>query len=122
MLRYAEDAPAAQAEFPVHLTITFSIADNLGLPEFLVSLGCPIALGTSVPETAVHKDDQPLFLKREVWLAGKFQMPPPSRDFSLLEKFNQNTLSLFISLSVDPGHYLGTFGFGDNVDHKFRRV
>jgi len=97
------------------------IVGDLVLPELAVSFRCAVALRTAVPKTAVYKDDQPLFLIREVWLAGKFQVPPPSRDFFLSEKFNQKTLSLFISPSMDPGHYLGTFGFSDNGDHKLRR-
>jgi hypothetical protein len=58
MLRYAEDAPAAQAEFPVYLTITITVASDLGLPEYAISLGSPITLRTAVPKTSIHEHDE----------------------------------------------------------------
>jgi hypothetical protein len=117
----AEDSPSAHLQFTIYYEVVMAVIGDLVRPEFTVSFRSAVALRTSVPEAPVNKDNKPMLSEGEVRFARQFQLSPPSRDFFLSEKFNQNTLSLFISLSSDPGHNLGTFGFGDNVDHKYRR-
>ena len=63
--------PASLAKFSVHLSVAFSVACDLGLPKFPVSLRCTIALRTSVPEASVHKDRQALLAEGEVRLSRK---------------------------------------------------
>lgn len=117
MLRDAEDAPAAPAKFSVHFLVAFPVAGNLGLPELPVSLRSTIALGTSMPEAAVHEDRHPLLAEAEVGFPWELQMPPPSRDAFLTEELHQHPFRPIVTLPSDQGHHLGSLLLGEDVRH-----
>ena len=117
MLRDAEDAPAAFTQLAIHFPVAFAVADDLGFPEFAIPLRGPVALGTAMPETAIHKDRQPLLAEGEVWLTHKLQMPPPSGNPLFLEDLDQRPLCALVPLSLDQGHHLGSLLLGEDVRH-----
>ena len=118
MLSDSQDTPTAFSELTVDLAVTLTVAGNLGLPEFAVSLRCPIALGTPVPEASIDKDRQPLLPEGEIRLSRKFQMASPSGDSLLAEELHQHPLRFLVPLPSNQGHHLGPLFLGKNVRHS----
>jgi hypothetical protein len=117
MLRDSEDAPAALAKLTVDLTIPFSVACDLGLPELFVTPRGPVALGASMPEAPVHEDHQPLLPEGEVRFSRELQMSPPSGDAFLTEELHQHPLRPPIPSPLDPRHQLGPLHLGEYIGH-----
>jgi len=118
MLGDAEDTPAASAQLAVHFPVAFTVAGDLGLQELFVTPRGPVALGTAMPEAAIHEDGQPLLSEGEVGFPGEHQMPPPSRDAFLTEELHQHSLRPLIPSPLDPRHHLGSFRLGEDVGHR----
>ena len=85
VLPNANDAPTKLAQFAVHAAVAGLIRDKLLFPERTVASGNFAMLGAAVPETAVHKNRQPVSPKKKIRFAENLLIPPPAGDAVLTE-------------------------------------
>lgn len=111
MLPNTHDFPSEVAQFAAHLPVAFPVGGNFCIPKFLVTAGTFKALWTTVPKTAVHKNNNPLAPECEIRLAKKRLVAPLAGDGVLAENFNQAQLRCFVAARADQRHHLGPFLF-----------
>jgi len=111
--------PAEFAQFAVHEPITLAVGGNFFIPEFPVALGALVALRATVPETAVHKDNNPFPSECEIRFANQLLVAPPAGDTVLTEIFDQAQFGCFVAARADQRHDFGAFLFAPNVAQNF---
>ena len=110
-------APAAAAQGAVDEEVALPIAPEFLPPEKRVAGGHAAMPGTTVPETAIHKQGDPRRAENKVGLAEDRLMPPPARDTVGAEPFDHHHFRGPVAVRTDAGHDGGAFGFGENVRH-----
>jgi hypothetical protein len=65
----ANNFPAFVSELAVHFFIAGYIVGALFVPKCAVSFGARVALGTSMPETAIDKDGNSLLVEDKIRLS-----------------------------------------------------
>ena len=75
-----EDAPSEFAQLAVHAAVTGFVRGKFLFPECTIASGHFAMLRATVPETAVHKECQPIPPKKKIRFAENFLIPPPAGD------------------------------------------
>ena len=73
--------PAKLPQGSVHHAVTRFIPHEFVFPESAVGFGFGCVPGTAMPETAIYKHGQFIFLENEIRPAEDFLIPPPAGDF-----------------------------------------
>jgi len=79
------DPPAKFAQLAVHATVAGLVRGELLFPESTVAGGNFTMLFASVPETAVHKECQPVPPKKKIRFAENILIPTPAGDAMLTQ-------------------------------------
>jgi hypothetical protein len=111
----SDNIPTSPAKHPVHAPVVGAIAGNLGIPEAPIGFGASVAAGTTVPETAIHKNGKALLWESKIWRAGKFQVTAPAGYPVPAEQFRQGQFGGLIAACSNSGHDFGTFGPAENI-------
>ena len=101
MLPNSDDCPAKAAQFATHSSVALPVVADFGIPKLLIAAGALVTFRASVPETPVHKNDNPLASKGEIRLAKQRLIAPPSGNMGLTENLNQAQLSCLVSARAD---------------------
>jgi len=101
MLPNANHMPSESVQLAVHVPIALTIGGELGVPEFLIATWSLVALRTTVPKAAVHKNNNPLAPKGEVRFTQKSLVAPPVGDTELTEDRNQAQLRRLVAARAD---------------------
>lgn len=117
MLPYAEHTPAGATQCPCNAKITLPISANLLIPKSLIRLGAPVATRTSVPETAIDKNNQSLPPKNEIRTTDQSKMAPPSFDACSSHQRDECQLSPTIAATSDSRHHFGTLCSTADIRH-----
>jgi hypothetical protein len=86
MLPNANNLPTEAAQLTINVSVTLAVGGKFGIPEFLIADGALVALWAAVPKTTVHKNNNPLVPKDEIWLAKMCLVAPPTGD-TVLPKY-----------------------------------
>src|ERR1035441_3285852 len=97
MLPNTDDGPAKTTQLATHSPVAISVIADLGIPEFLVAVRTFVAFWAAVPETPVHKNDNPLASKSEIRFAKQRLVAPPAGNTGLTKNLNQAQLCRHIS-------------------------
>jgi hypothetical protein len=81
-----KDAPTGPAQCLVHQPVTGLVAGKFLFPKRTVAGGLRAVLGTTVPETTIHKKREIEFEKNKIRFAEHRLMSPPAGDFVTLKE------------------------------------
>lgn len=101
MLPNANHLPALPAQLSADFPIPLLVGGDLGIPKHLVAAWPLVAFRAAMPETAIHKYNNPFPSKGEIRLAEKRLVAPPTGDAVLTKYFNQAQLGGFVSARTD---------------------
>jgi hypothetical protein len=118
MFPNTDDAPTETAQFTRHLTVTFAIPGDFGVPKFPVRVRAAITPGATVPETAVHKEREPHLSENEIRFAKHGLISLPAGDVVTAKKSHQSKLGVHVATPTNPGHDIGSFCLCKNVSHS----
>jgi len=71
-----------------------------------------------MPETAINKNSEFLFAKREIRFTRKQLMSTPAMNLMRPEDAHERYFRGFVLHSVDPGHHLRALGLSENISHN----
>ena len=71
-----------------------------------------------VPETAIHKNSKPLAAEYKVRLAGQPLMAAPACNVMCPHDGDKLQFRVLVARGADGRHDLGSFLFGENINHK----
>ena len=80
VLPNSNDTPAEPAQFAVHAAVAGLVRGEFLFPEHTIASGNFAVLGATVPETAVHKECQPVPPKKKIRLTENILVPAPAGD------------------------------------------
>lgn len=101
MLPDTNHLPAEEAQLAAYMAVALPVIGNFGIPEILIAAWPLVAPWTTMPKTAVYKNDKPLSSKGEIGFAEKRLVAPPTGDAELPKYFNQAQLGCFVSARAD---------------------
>lgn len=119
-LPHAHDAPTRSAERAGHGAITRDVAVKLRQPEFESGLRrvSEAAAWMSVPETAVHKHDDPFAREDKIRLSEKRDTPPPAADSVRAKQHNQTQLGILVAGPANARHDSAALRWRKYVGHQ----
>jgi hypothetical protein len=85
MLPNSKNFPSVSSKLSGQLSITPSVAFDFSVPILLISGGPPITSRASVPETAIHKNNDTLASKSEIRFSCELLGSSPALDTELPE-------------------------------------
>lgn len=88
MLPNANDLPSEATQFSAHISVSFAISDDFGVPVFLVATGASIAFRAPVPKATIYKDSDSFAPECEVRLAKKHLVASPASDPEIAKSRN----------------------------------
>lgn len=112
-----QHAPTGPAQCLVHQPVSGLIAGKFIFPECAVAGRLRAVLGTTVPETTIHKDRHFDFRKNEIRFAEDFLISPPANDFGATEKMNKSQLGFLVPARFDSRHQFATAQTGKQLAH-----
>ena len=130
-LPQAKHPPAHGLQSPGLSPVTGLIGHHLLIPEFPVLFRPDVALGTAMPEAAVHKDSQARLSEYKVRSHpfcdstnddAKLLVPPPADDAMFAHQTDQTHLRILVATGADVGHHLAAFRFGEDVSHDLPKI
>jgi hypothetical protein len=71
----------------------------------------------AMPKTPVHKHGHLGFREDKIWLSEYRLMTSPAGDTVKAKEPDQGEFGFFVAVPANPGHDVGTFGFGEDVRH-----
>lgn len=101
-----------------HQTISHFVARDFSPPECGIALGLCAMLGTTMPETAVNEDGEPLFGENKIRFAEDFLMPPPTCNFVRPKKRYQRQFCLLVPARADARHQIRSLMFCEKIHHQ----
>jgi hypothetical protein len=119
VLPNAENMPASPTQCAGNEPVTRLVAGNLIAPERRIVLGLGAMLGTTMPETTIHKQCEPHLPENKIRLAEYFLIPPPASDLVSSEKLCERDFRGFVPTPANPRHHFRTLLFGKHVSHFF---
>ncbi len=112
-----KDVPACPVQSLVHQPVAGLVAGEFLFPKRTVAGGLRAVLGTTMPETPVHKKCEFEFEKNKIRFAEHRLMSPPASDFVSLKKLCQRNFRGLVAARANKRHHFRTLGFGENVRH-----
>jgi hypothetical protein len=104
MLPNTNYLPSELAQLAVHIAVALAIGGNFCIPVFLVTAGSLITPWTTMPKTAVHKNNGPFAFECEVGLAKNRLVASPACNPVLPKYLYQLQLGRFVPARPDQGH------------------
>ncbi len=117
MLPNSQDTPAPYFKGACDQPVPCHVGRQFLFPEWPVVHRQVGMFGTSMPETAINKNDDVLPAKREIRFSKVLLTPPPAGDAMSTEKFCKCEFRGLVAMSAYAGHDLGTLCLGENVRH-----
>ena len=121
MLPDTKHTPAMLAQCPCDKTISGDVGGELLFPERPIVYRQVGVFGAPMPETAIHKYNDPLAAKGEVRFSKMKLTATPAGDAMGTEKFGKREFSVLVAMPANTGHNFRPLRPGENIRRFIRK-
>jgi hypothetical protein len=112
---YPQNTPACAAQSSIDEQVPPPVTLDFMTPIFAIGLWVAQMLWASVPETAIHKNGEPVLAENKIRASQQGQMSAPAFDPMPPENFNQAHFGGLVAFGPHRRHDLRPLLFADGI-------